>query len=149
MDIPAEIEQFKKDWEIDFGRRRISRKSVGPVRAFLELILLRQYPVIAFYRFAQEHLATEQGIVFPNFVDRNQGNEVAGVPSWFNLSEQWHIPEGDLKYLFLGPLVQGDRVLVPAYPEHRFMISIWDMVKIFGTIGSAVGFLVWIVSLLT
>lgn len=145
MDIESEITRFKNDWEIDFPKNTIRRKSVGIFQSLINALRKPKYPVIALYRFAQFHLSTEDGIVWPNFMDRNAGNEIAGVPSWYQLSEEWSISEKDLKCLFLGPLVKGEEVIVPALPESAFFTSLWEIVKIIATIGGVLGFIVMVV----
>lgn len=139
MDIESEIARFKDDWEINFPEKIIRRKSVGIIRAFLNSLKRPKYPVIALYRFTQFHLGNEEGIVWPNFMERSTGNEIAGVPSWYQISEEWTIPDKDLKCLFLGPLVKGEEVLVPALPEKAFFATLWEIVKIMATIGGALG----------
>ena len=88
MDIASEIERFKSDWEVDFAGKRILRRSQRPWKRLVECFRKPKYPIIALYRFAQQHLDTERGIVYPNFIERGRGNEIAGVPSWYELSEE-------------------------------------------------------------
>lgn len=144
MDIDSEISKFRRDWEIDFPGRTIKRRKQNFLKAIGELIWKPKYPIIALYRFAQHHLSTEEGIVWPNFIERSKGNDVAGVPSWFELSEKWNIPKKDLELLYIGPLVKGGSVLVPALPEKGFFTSIWQLLTALAIIGGAIGFFVMV-----
>ncbi len=144
MEIEHEIERFKKDWDIDFPGKRIFRKKPGFFKGLLEIFLPAKYPVIALYRFVQFHLSTETGIVYPDFFERGRGNEITGVPSWFEISEEWNIPEESLKKLYIGPLVQNGTVLVPALPTNGFLQMIWQVIGIISTLGGAITFVFWI-----
>ena len=147
MDIDSEIKRYREDWEIDFPNKVIRRKSVNIFRSLINAIRNPKYPVIALYRFAQYHLSTEEGIVWPNFMERGAGNEVAGVPSWYQISEEWSIPQKDINCLVLGPLVKGEDILVSALPKKVFFTSIWEIVKIMATIGGALSFIILLVKL--
>ena len=145
MNVESEITRFKNDWEIDFPKKVIRRKSMGIFRSLIDIIRRPKYPVVALYRFAQFHLGSEEGIILTNFMQRGAGNEVAGVPSWFQLSEEWIISQKDVKCLILGPLVKGNEVIVQALPERALFTSLWEIVKIMATIGSALGLVVMVV----
>lgn len=144
MDESREIERFRKDWEIDFPKKEIRRKARGTIRRLADFFFHRPYPVIALYRFAQYRLASEEGIVFPNFIDRTKGSPVAGVPTWFEISKEWTIPGADLKTLALGPLVKDNAVIVPTLPETGFLLTLWQLVGIISTVGGAVTFVAWL-----
>jgi hypothetical protein len=68
------------------------------------------------YRWLQEWLATEDGIVFDNGAIRDSIH-VHGVPRKYQLEGGWSIREADLPFLSHGPLVAADgrTILVPAY----------------------------------
>lgn len=146
MDIKSETKRFLKDWDIDFGQKIIYRKKASIIQRLLEVLYSPKYPVIALYGFSQFHLATEAGIVYPNFIERIKGNEIADVPSWFEISEEWNIPEKDTKYLYLGPLVKGTEILVSALPKNGFFITIWQLISFISTVGGAITFIFWLLS---
>ena len=123
MDQEREIERFKDDWEINFPNKIIWRTKPGILIRVFEFFFPPKYPVIALYRFAQSHLGSEEGIVFSNFIERGKENEVAGVPSWFELAGDWKIPNEDIQLLRLGPLVRGKEILVPAFPLKEFFFT--------------------------
>ena len=147
MDIDSEIIRFRNDWEIDFPNKVIKRKKVSFIRRAFEKIWKQKYPVIALYRFAQYHLSTSEGIVWPNFFKRSKGNEIANVPSWFQISEEWNIPSQDIKYLFLGSLICGENILVPALPRNGLFLSLWQLLGILATLGGAIGFILMVFNL--
>lgn len=144
MEVSEEIERFKKDWDIDFPGKRIFRKKLGFFRSIAEFFFPAKYPVIALYRFAQFHLSTETGIVSIDFVQRGKGNEVAGVPSWYEISAEWQIPKSSLKSLQIGPLVQNGQVIVPALPNNGVVQKVWQCIGILSTIGGAITFIAWL-----
>ena len=82
--------------------------------------------------------------MFPNFFQRNNGSEVAGVPSWYELSNDWEISEKDLRYLQIGPLVQNGKVLVPALPDKNLKQQVWQVIGMVSTLGGAVTFIFWL-----
>jgi len=152
MDVQRELERFQEDWSIDFGKKLIYRKPRTILRRFREFLVKPKYPVLALYRFARYHEATEIGIVFPEVVGSDMLPKADSIPTRFVLNEPWVIKPSDLKTLYLGPLTQGSKVLVPAFPKSGFFITIWDIVKILSTIGGAVGFVIllwaWVSSFL-
>lgn len=144
MDESREIERFRKDWAIDFHKKEIRRKARGTIRRLVDFFFSSPYPVIALYRFAQSHLASEEGIVFPNFIERSKGSPIAGVPTWFEMSKDWTIPEVDLKTLVLGPLLKDNVVIVPTLPKKAFLLTLWQLVGMVSTVGGAVTFIAWL-----
>lgn len=145
MDFDSEMNRFFKAWEIDFSNKIIRRKRLNIFRTLLRIIWKPKYPVIALYCFAQHHLATEAGIVWPNIIEKGSANEIAGVPAWYQLSEEWTIPNSDIESLFLGPLVQGKNFLVAALPIDGFFTSIWQFLIVLAALGGAISFMVMLV----
>lgn len=152
MNIQREQERFLDDWTIDFGKKLLYRKSRNFWRVIRDFLVKPKYPVIALYRFARYHEATETGIVFPEIVGSDMLQKIESIPTRFVLNVPWSIPPNDLKTLYLGPLTQGTKVLVPALPRVGFFITIWDIIRIFSTIGGATAFVImvwaWISSLI-
>ncbi len=144
MDESREIERFREDWEIDFPKREIRRKERSIFRRVSDFLLRRRYPVIALYRFAQSELSTAEGIVISNFIERTKGSVAAGIPTWFEISKVWSIPNADLDTLVFGPLVKDNVLVVPALPKKGFLITLWQLVGIISTVGSTVTFIAWL-----
>ena len=51
----------------------------------------------------------------------------------------WSIPKADLTALYIGPLTQGENILVPAFPPRGFFITAWELMKVLAVIGSVLG----------
>ena len=139
MDAKREEVRFHENWAIDFGRNIIYRKKRSILRKLKELIVRPRYTVLSLYRFARHHEATSTGIVYPEIVDRDMLPKIDEFPTRFVLNEPWNIPTQDLKTLYLGPLTKNTAILVPSFPKNGFFATIWDVVRILATIGSAAG----------
>ena len=86
-------------------------------------------------------------MIHENFIERNAGTEVGDIPTWYELSEHWSIDARDLKYLVMGPLVQGSTVLVSAYPEGGLGATAWEVVGKVSSIGGVIAFVVWLIEI--
>lgn len=145
MNIEAEIARFHAEWDIDFGRKQIHRKPGSIWKSLVELIFPPKYPVIALYRFAKAQEATEAGIVYPEIIDRDRLPQIGAIPMRFVLNAPWEIPQGDLQTLYLGPLTQGNDILVPVFPQKGFFTTIWEILKVFAVLGSAIAFILYVI----
>lgn len=115
----------------------IFRKLPNVLTQILELFWPPTYPVYAFYRAVQSELASDKGMEYPDIIEKGKGNPVAGVPTWYRLSDAWRISKSDLKMLAFGPLVQVGKELVPAHPP-KLLARIWRVIKILSILGGAV-----------
>lgn len=145
MDVQHEHDKFRADWNIDFRKKLIYRKNPSVLRWIKELILRPKYPVWSLYRFARYHEATAQGISHPEIVDRDMLHKIEELPTRFVLNEPWKIPEQDLKTLYLGPLTQGNKILVPVYPKNGFFFILDEIVLFLGAIGGTIAFIQWLI----
>lgn len=149
MDVIEKDKIFRRDWTVDFSNRIIRTKDFSFIRRIKETIWKTKYPVLSLYRFAREAEASAEGIAHPVIVNSDNMTLIEGLPTRFELSNEWKIPERDLKYLIYGPLTCGDKLLVPAYPDKLLLIFLWEVIKVISIIGGVVLFIVWLISLFT
>ena len=147
MDIRAEDEKFRRDWEVDFANLIVQRKNFGFLRRLREKIWKTKYPVISLYRFAREKEATPHAMSYPHIVNSDNMAPIEGIPTRFELNDGWNVPVSDRKHLVFGPLTKGNEILVPALPEKVFLITVWEVVKFLSILGGAIGFIVLLFSL--
>ena len=145
MEVQNEIDKFHADWALDFGKKLIYRKKRTLLRRLRDRIIRPKYPVLSLYRFARHHEATTEGIVYPEIVNSDMLPKIEGLPTRFVLNEPWKIPVEDMKTLYLGPLTQGNTILVTVFPEKGFFLTIWDLISIMAILGSAIAFILLLI----
>lgn len=146
MTIEEEEAKFGRDWEVDFSKLELRRKKLGFFRTAKEFFWRTRYPVLALYRWARTREDNFDVMTYPHIVNSDNLPPIPGLPTRIELNEGWSIPDRDLRYLIFGPLTKGNTILVPAVPDKKPLFTLWEMIKIFSTIGGAVTFLFFLLN---
>jgi hypothetical protein len=124
----TEIETVEENWCRDLNRKELYLRHASWLSRLRMRILGQRTKVEHLYRWLQDWLATEKGIVFDNGAIRDSIH-VHGVPRKYQLEGGWSIREADLPFLSHGPLVAADSktILVPAYSLQERVIK-WSKI---------------------
>jgi hypothetical protein len=111
------INKFSEDWEINITNfPTIRHKKKKGLQRVLQKFFGRKHRVIALYYFINKAYSENSEYMKYWFPIDHDNTPVNGVPLKFSLDSSWNISDDDLKYLYEGPLVdQNGIVLVQPY----------------------------------
>jgi len=109
------VKSFSEDWEIDTSiEPTIRYKKVAGIHGLWKKYFGKKHSVFAMYWFFKhDRLNNHESRKF-YFPIEHDNMPVSGVPMKYEMQGTWQIDEGDLKYLYGGPLIDQDGdLLVP------------------------------------
>ena len=120
----TEIEAVDRKWCRDLERKELFLCNASRLSRFRMRFLGGHTKVEHLYRWLQDWLATQEGIILSNGVIRDSIH-VHGVPRKYQLVGDWSIRESDLPFLSHGPLVSADgkTILVSAYSIRERVVT--------------------------